>query len=331
MDRVMYTVDEVKELIREHKTLMLAAAEPVLRSLPTGNWIGGTTPYFMGDEGGCFDEQRLLVKVIPDTLATSIALYDETTLPSIALDAPENGCSVVIIPSGCTVHRRYAEDASGYQDMFMKPIVGWIAGTALAEIGSVSPKVIDGLAGQISENAAVVMHITLPDHLSAQVNIVNIFTQGDGDVLSFPQTGFQINDCFVNGKRTAFASYLKENTIDLRFPLVANYHGAMINTSFQVVDEAGGTVHCFAPVFSGIEYRLAQPVSDYASAFAAAMPESAKDAAFACNCILNYNYGELEGKQIGLKGPITFGEIAYQLVNQTLVYVTIEAHGQAVA
>jgi len=42
--------------------------------------------------------------------------------------------------------------------------------------------------------------------------------------------------------------------------------------------------------------------------------------AFACNCILNYLYGKLEGKKTGdITGPITFGEIAHQLLNQTMV------------
>ena len=46
---------------------------------------------------------------------------------------------------------------------------------------------------------------------------------------------------------------------------------------------------------------------------------------FSCNCILNYLYSELEGKKTGsFVGPITFGEVAYQLLNQTLVYLKIE-------
>ena len=41
---------------------------------------------------------------------------------------------------------------------------------------------------------------------------------------------------------------------------------------------------------------------------------------FSCNCILNYLYGGLEGKHTGsVYGPITFGEIAHLLLNQTLV------------
>jgi hypothetical protein len=36
-------------------------------------------------------------------------------------------------------------------------------------------------------------------------------------------------------------------------------------------------------------------------------------------------YSELEGKKTAsIIGPITFGEIAYQLLNQTLVYAEIQ-------
>ena len=96
------------------------------------------------------------------------------------------------------------------------------------------------------------------------------------------------------------------------------------NTSILSADPTTGVVTFFAPVFTGIDYRLAEPVGDYAASFAAAVERAGVDAAFACNCILNYRYGELEGKTTGhVIGPITFGEVAYQLVNQTLVYLSI--------
>jgi len=51
------------------------------------------------------------------------------------------------------------------------------------------------------------------------------------------------------------------------------------------------------------------------------------EASFSCNCILNYLYGELEGKHTGqVVGPMTFGEVAYQLLNQTMVQMTLEMH-----
>ncbi|MCR8916093.1 hypothetical protein FDP08_10165 [Marinobacter panjinensis] len=46
---------------------------------------------------------------------------------------------------------------------------------------------------------------------------------------------------------------------------------------------------------------------------------------FGCNCILNYLHSALEGRKTAqLTGPITFGEVAYQLLNQTAVFLTVE-------
>ncbi|EKO38112.1 MAG: hypothetical protein B193_3196, partial [Solidesulfovibrio magneticus str. Maddingley MBC34] len=101
-----------------------------------------------------------------------------------------------------------------------------------------------------------------------------------------------------------------------------------VNISFQDVDEVEGLVKFYAPVFSGIRYKHAKPVVDYVKEFNDRLCkecsiESAR-VAFSCNCILNYLYSELEGKKTDpFTGPITFGEIAYQLLNQTLVYLEI--------
>ena len=110
---------------------------------------------------------------------------------------------------------------------------------------------------------------------------------------------------------------------------MADYSGAMINTSFQEVDKDGRRVSFYAPIFRGVEYKVAAPVADYVTAFGRRLPRSAADSiAFSCNCILNYLYSDLEGKRTGnVTGPITFGEIAYQLLNQTLAYVTIQKSG----
>jgi hypothetical protein len=96
--------------------------------------------------------------------------------------------------------------------------------------------------------------------------------------------------------------------------------------SFQTVAEARGEVRFYAPVFAGIRYRHARPVGDYVAEFTSGLPRGIDGrVAFSCNCILNYLHSGLEGRSTGgIVGPITFGEIAYQLLNQTMVYVTIE-------
>ena len=81
-----------------------------------------------------------------------------------------------------------------------------------------------------------------------------------------------------------------------------------------------------APVFPSVKYYRAKEMPDYAAAFNASLLKL-KDiqAVFACNCLSNFLHGELEGKKLeALFGPVVFGEIAYQMLSQTLVYVTLE-------
>ena len=66
MSQVMYNVNEVTEKINNGKNLLLAGDESILSKLPKGNWIGGTIPYFMADEGGVFTKDKIYVTEIPD-------------------------------------------------------------------------------------------------------------------------------------------------------------------------------------------------------------------------------------------------------------------------
>lgn len=101
---------------------------------------------------------------------------------------------------------------------------------------------------------------------------------------------------------------------------------AMINISIKQVDSAENRVEFFAPVFVGIEYKIAKPVGDYVSHFEAMMPnDPADDIFFSCSCVLNSIHADLKNRPLrGFTGPMTFGEIVYQLLNQTLAYAVIE-------
>jgi hypothetical protein len=225
------------------------------------------------------------------------------------------------------MHTEYAKNARDYDGLFMKPIVGWISGVHLDDLGKVSPKVFNGSTGVASDTQAVAIHVALPDSKLPVVRILNLFRQGDGDVLTFPEDGFCASACLVNGEPANFAEYVHKNGLDLSRPLVADYHGAQINTSFQGVDADKGVVNFYAPVFAGIEYKQAAPVGDYVQEFEALTAGVQVHPQFACNCILNYLYGKLEGRHTGeLTGPMTFGEIGYQLLNQTVVYLDILEH-----
>jgi len=325
MKKVMLSPDEAAALIKTGRFLALAADEAILRRLPVGNWIGGTIPYFIGEQGGLQSRELVYITDLAEaSCAATIVDYTSASMPNIAKDAPENGYTVLIIPALSALHSEYAANAHDYDGLFMKPIVGWISGVHLDDLGKVSPKVINGKTGAISDSKAVAIHVPLPENQLAVVRILNLFHQGDGDVLTFPKVGFTASDCLVNGKPANFAQYAKEHSLDLARPLVADYNGAQINVSFQSVDAEKQQVDFYAPVFTGVEYKQAAPVGDYVEEFGTLVCGIHVHAHFACNCILNFLYGKLDGRKTGeLTGPVTFGEIGYQLLNQTLVYLEI--------
>jgi hypothetical protein len=307
--------------------LIVAADENLLNKLPSGNWIGGSIPYFMADAGGEVNKDKIFVNTIKGVEGNSqprITLYDPQSISRIATDAPDNGFTIAVLPAGSEVHSEYAQNAPGYQNMFFSPLMGWIAGVHLNDVDTAQAKTVFGPGAMLATDKAVAMHVSLPDGQMANVHIVNLFEQGKGDIITFPSTNFKVDSCFVNGEKTYLSDYINNNNIDTKLPLVADYNGLNVNVSVQSV--SGSEVALYAPVFADVEYQFAAPVDDYVSTFNEAMDgQDTNKAAYACNCILNFVYSELEGKKTGtLMGPITFGEIAYQLLNQTLVYMTID-------
>jgi hypothetical protein len=321
--RSLLSVADTEAKIGEGRPLLLAGDEELLKQLPRGTWIAGTIPYFMTESGGATARDQIFVTELPEAVTgVKLRVYDEQSIREIYGDIPENGFSVVILPAGTKIHEAFATDAPTYDRFATRPLVGWVSGVHLSDVGKVSAKVYAD--GQAYGDRAVVLHVGLPAGKAAEVGIVNIFTQSQRDTITFPVTGFKVTDAWVNGELRNFAEYVKAKALDSKLPLVADYHGSSINVSFQSVDIDKREVTFYAPVFAGIAYKHAADVTDYVSEFTAQMPEHADGIAFACNCILNYMYSNLEGKQTGgITGPITFGEIAYQLLNQTLVYVTV--------
>ncbi|MEJ2640082.1 MAG: hypothetical protein P8010_10940 [Desulfosarcinaceae bacterium] len=323
----MFSINDVKDMITAGKRLLLAGDEAALRELPNGSWIGGTIPYFMAEQGGVCTQDAVFVTQLPeDVLSVQTKIYDEKNIANIYNDAPEQGFSTMIIPATSPTHLDFALNAPQFENFATRPLIGWISGVLLDDLGTVTPKVFDGTQGKAFENAAVVLNAELPEDKLVDIGIVNIFEQGDGDTITFPQNGFSAQEAVVNGDKVNFADYLAEKKVDTKLPLVADLFGAMINTSFKGVDESNKQVDFYAPVFEGIEYKIARPVGDYVKDFQSQIPQGAGDhLVFSCNCILNYLYAGLEGKKTAeFTGPVTFGEIAYQLLNQTLAYITIE-------
>jgi hypothetical protein len=321
----LFDKNAVTQMIKTGRNLLLAGDEKTLCDLPMGSWIAGTIPYFMGEQGGVFTRDLIYVTELPQFLVNSrVEIYDETNIHQVYNDASDHGFSVIIIPASSPTHFTFALKAPGFPGFATRPLIGWIAGTSLNEPHA-RPKIFDGNSGKSFTNGAVVLHAELPASKLVEIDIINIFEQGNGDTITFPRDGFSATDVLINGREKNFADYLIENSIDTKLPLVADLYGAMINTSFKSLDFAKRQVDFYAPVFAGMRYKIAKPVGDYVNHFLTEVPEGVgENLFFACNCILNYLYADLEGhKTANFVGPVTFGEIAYQLLNQTMAYLMI--------
>jgi len=325
MKNEMLTVAEAAKRIDAGDVMVIAGDESLLAALPRGSWIGGTTVYFVTETGGAVVRDKLFCTTFPQATGASPRHLAVEALPHISEGYKAGGITMIMIPAFSVAHSQFAVEGQTYPGLFDQPLAGWITGVHLDDIGKKAPKVFDGATGTGHDEGAVLLHVALPEGVSIDLDILNIFAQGNEPSLSFtfPEGGFSATRAQVNGAEVNLAKYITDHALDTRLPLVANYAGALVNVSIQSVDTAAGEVKFYAPVVAGVEYRMANALGSYSQAFA----KGAGDAGagqYSCNCILNYLYGELEGQRTGgFTGPVTFGEIAYILLNQTLVRMDI--------
>jgi hypothetical protein len=281
----------------------------------------------MTDAGGLVDREHVFVDELPAGVTVrGIKRYPAAAIGKVYADLPGDGFGFIILPASSQVHLAFALGAPGFERFGFRPLIGWVAGVHLDDLGKVQPKVFDGSGPAALADEAVVLQVTTPPGKVPEIGIVNIFTEGDGEAITFPADGFSATEVEIDGQKRNLARFIAEKKLDTRLPLVADYCGAKINVSFQSVDPTTGETRFYAPVFTGVQYRHARPVPDYVSAFSSQLPRQlGGQVAFSCNCILNYLHSNLEGRKTGpMVGPVTFGEIAYQLLNQTLAYLSLD-------
>ncbi|MDR2157520.1 MAG: hypothetical protein LBO81_07055 [Clostridiales Family XIII bacterium] len=320
---MLVTVDQATEYIGTGKLFHISGATSLLRRLPKGNWLGGSTEFFMDKGGGKATDQLLSLIEIPGE-SYRIETYGVDGISRVGKNAFANGYTILILPFDSEIHSLYAEKAAYFDDIFLNPVIGWIAADRLdkADRQSVSA---NGAEGEVYADKAVALHMSLPAGQSAELNMINIFEPDlDGPSILFPRDGFVVDVCLIDGKETVFADYIAETGLDTKLPLVGDYSGANINISIKEI--ADGKVYFYAPLSGNVQYRFAKRIDDYAEAFRAKIGDlSDTESVFTCNCILNFMYGALENEDLGtFYGPFTFGEVAWQLVNQTLVYLQIK-------
>jgi hypothetical protein len=322
---MLKTLEQTKELIFENKLLHIAGARELLAQLPKGNWVGGTTENFMPKGGGRKSTDILYVTEL-DSVNFKVNVYDTSTIENIVTDTYDNGYTILIMPFASEILKQYARNAPNSALVYLKPIIGWVAGCDWLHLEK-GTFVFDDQTGLEYADKAVALHVELSADKTAVLNIVNIF-KGDPDspVIRFPQTNEDTVRCEIDGKPYIFKEYVQEHDIDIAIPLVAEYGGASINTSIIRFDPETDTTYFAAPIFNDVDYRFGKSLrKEYEQAFIdaiAAIQDKANVLSF--NCIGNYNLAKLEGKDLGgFYGSVVFGEIAWIYLNQTLVYLQI--------
>jgi len=228
MRQIISNVADVKQKIEAGRKLLLAGDEDALRQLPKGDWIGGTIPYFISSEqGGVVSRELICATDITDVVTSiDIVTYDPNSLARIYSEGPKHGFSFIIIPAASKTHLSFALNGPNYKDFGVRPLIGWVAGVHLSDLGKKTPKVINGQTGEMLEEGALVLQAQLPDNKAAEIGIINLFEQGDGDILTFNTDDFAAKDVLVNGERRNLSAYIVKNKLDTKLPLVADYYGA---------------------------------------------------------------------------------------------------------
>lgn len=215
---MLLTIGEVREKIASGAHLLLAGSEQALAQLPKGNWIAGTTPYFMTPRGGVCSESQIFVnEVPPEAVEVQIAEYAAQNLPSLCTDAPSNGFSYIIIPACSPAYIAYTQNAPTYEGMFEKAVVGWIAGVHVSRIGKQFPRVFSGISGASSAEHAIVMHVALPEGRIAELDVVNVFKPGPGNPSPFPPAASAYGSVWSTARFTASRVILGRSNTTLGF------------------------------------------------------------------------------------------------------------------
>ena len=315
--------DETVNLIKSGKILAISAPVELLEKLPTGNYIAASSYYFIVDGvGGEYSDKYSVKELSQDAIKNyKIVTYDEDTIADINKNIPQNGFGYCLIPFGCKSHFEFALNAPSYDEFAVKTLYGYVSGVRKDDIGVKKAIVKDGSTNTIYDDKAIVLNVELKDNYYADIDIVNPFKADKSKKIEFMENVFEVKDALINGSKVNLSHYLKENNIDARFPIINDDFGAKVNVSFFKIEE--DKVIMGSPVFKGATYYFTH-ITNYTDELAKLKID--EKPTLSCNCFLNYIYMDLENKSLNesITGPTTFGEIAYRLLNQTIVNLYIK-------
>lgn len=322
----LHTVNDAIKLIKNGNILAIHGDKELLKKLPKGNWFGGTIPYFMDITGGLITEDKLFIEDLSKYVKQiHPKMYEIDKFKEIYHDNKNNNFTYMIIPGLSIAHLKFAQNIYFMESAFNVPTYGWIAGFNL-ERNNEKALVFNGISGEYSNEKILATHCDFFNkEWQLKIDIINIFETNSSNKITFDANGFEVETAFIDGKKVNFNNYLKANNINTKNPLAANYDGSLINVSYKGLEN--NKVQFYAPVFAGVEYKFTHLKSDYVKAYNDIVTNTislVRNKFLSCSCILHYLYGELNDQLVkNSDGPFTFGEIAYVLLNQTLVYTTI--------
>ncbi|MEP0985200.1 hypothetical protein [Ekhidna sp.] len=328
MKNDLYTVDEIREFIREDLPMIIGGDERLLSALPIGKWIGGSIHYFLAEGGQpIVSETKLFVSFLDKEIfePTLIKTYTSENLTDIFDDYPGWGVSFIIIPRLSDCNEAFQFLALESSELLKSPLIGWVSGAMLDS--ETPPMVINGSTGNKFINEVVVMHCSIPENMTPNVDIINVFEPDDnGPQIKFEKNTKRVSDAIVNGEKKNLYDYLIETyqKIDLTQPLIANIGGSTLNTSIIEIDEKNKTLLFGNAISKNLTYQLSKPVENFTEKFMGEIDKIDGHVQFSCNCLGNFLHGGFKGKSSEkLNGLMTFGEIAYLPLNRTMVTLTI--------
>ncbi len=340
MKRQLYDIDEVARFIEEGRHLVISGGEDILSKLPKGNWIGGTSTYFMNLDKAVSTKSKVFVDDLTGIGTNyNIKLYNRDDIKNIAIDAFENGFTIVIIPTGSSVYHEFSLHSLSYDQIFNNPIVGFISGVFEDEVAEnhateddnnkskvYLPSVFDGRNLKKYNDYAVAIHVELPDNKIARAEILNVETiDKNSPTITFPKTSFVQSECLINGEKQNIADFLINVGYQSNYNLVADYNGSIVSRDIKVINPLKKEVSFFSPVFDDEVYYLANRIDDYKELFDKNLLYSNKEnVPYSCICISYYMSGNLNNRKINMEGVFGFGEIAFHTLNRTLVFLEID-------
>jgi hypothetical protein len=321
---------KVAKLIKAGHILVLAGAEQDLASLPAGNWIGGTASCFLVDGRLVRAEGTLIyADFSAAALKAELRPLNDRQIQELSSYYPDNGFAVIIMPGQSALLQATATSMPDWPGLYNAPLAGWVSAVPLDQLGHMQPKVFCG-NGTPRQDIAALMYVTLPCEMFAALNIINPFDTPSRTSLRFSTGGYQIPGlCLLDGQRADLTRLIANGSIDPSPPLTADRDGALLNNSIIASDPASGMLTFLSPVDPSLTYRFAEPPPVFQDAFArAARGVDLPGAVLSSICAAGlHRLTEEIRPMLPAIAPVTFGQIGYTVLTQTIACLSLSRLG----